>query len=298
MKLKKLVNNPFVKECVKFFFRFLTDDQVINIQYKTVLKRKPDLKNPERFTEKLQWYKLNYRIPLMTKCADKYLVREYIQEKGFGDTLVKLYQVCESFEEIDFKKLPNSFVIKSNKGSGTNLFIKDKNSIDNNQISRSIKSWNTVNTVLMGREWAYKDIKDKIVVEELLIDKKNSNREINDYKFLCFNGEVKYIWVDTDRHIEHKRNFYDIKWNLLNIESDCPISNNDIEKPGGFDYMMRIAESIANDFPFVRVDFYWVNNKVYFGEITFYPWSGCVQFNPDNFDYELGGHFRLPNPTI
>ena len=108
---------------------------------------------------------------------------------------------------------------------------------------------------------------------------------------------VKYVWVDTNRHINHKRNFYDLDWNLLNVKSDVPMSEEIIPKPDSFDYMIEIAESIGKDFPFARVDFYWVNGKVYFGEITFYPWSGCMQFTPDEFDFHLGEHFILPENT-
>ncbi|RXJ02254.1 carbonic anhydrase [Anaerobacillus alkaliphilus] len=301
MKLKDFVNNSFVKAFIKFTFSFLTDKQIIKLQHRTVLRRKLDLKNPQRFTEKIQWYKLNYRSALMTQCADKYRVRDYIIAKGYKDTLVELYQVVDGFEDINFEKLPKSFVIKSNKGSGTNLFIKDKGNIDLKSIEKSINRWKTVNTVLMGREWAYKNIRHKIVIEEMLEDSINPNESLFDYKFLCFNGNVKYIMLDIDRNSEHKRNFYDIEWNLLDIKSKLParnIASKSIPKPDGLKYMIEIAESIARDFPFVRVDFYWVNNKVYFGEITFYPWSGCVKFSPDSFDFHLGELFELPYSKI
>lgn len=294
MKLNKFVNNSLIKGLMKRIFHFLSDEQVINMQYRAVLKRKPNIKKPQRFTEKIQWYKLNYRNELMTRCADKYLVRRYIEEKGYKDILVDLFQVCDEFNEIEFSRLPTSFVIKSNKGSGTNLFIEDKNSIDKESIRKTIETWDTVNTVLMGREWAYKDIKPKLVVEELLVDKKNVTGELNDYKFLCFNGSVEYVWCDVDRHSGHKRNFYDLNWNLLDVESDCPKSDRSIPKPNGFNYMLEISKKIAKDFPFVRVDFYDIEGKVYFGEITFYPWSGCVQFTPDEFDYQLGDLLELP----
>jgi len=287
MTLKRIINNYFIKGLLKFIFVFLSDEQIIKIQHRVVLKRKLNLKKPQRFTDKIQWYKLNYRKPLMTQCADKYRVREYIEEKGFADTLVELYQVCETFEEINFEKLPKSFAIKSNKGSGTNIFVEDKGKIDKKHLQKEINSWNTVNTVLLGKEWAYENIKHKIVIEELLIDE-NTQSGINDYKFLCFNGEVKYIWIDTGRHNEHKRSFYDLNWNLLNVKTDVPSTKIPVDKPLGIDYMLEIAKKIAGGFPFVRVDFYWVNGQVYFGEITFYPWSGCVQFTPDEFDFELG----------
>lgn len=300
MKLSNLVNNTIVKSVIKFIFSFLNDKQIIKLQYRIVLRRKLNLENPKRFTEKIQWYKLNYRTELMTQCADKYLVKKYIHDKGFEDTLVKLYQVCENFNEIDFDKLPNSFVIKSNKGSGTNLFIKDKKSIDIKSLRNQVEKWNTVNTVLMGREWAYNNIKHKIVVEELLIDKNSNLGGLNDYKFFCFNGSIKYVLFDMDRGLDHKRNFYDDEWNLLNVQSIKPYRSRTevpIPRPGGFEYMKEIAMSIAKDFPFVRVDFYWVNGKVYFGEITFYPWSGCAQFSPDNFDYKMGNLLELPSKT-
>lgn len=298
MNLNKLVNNVFIKTFMKVVFKFLSDKQIIKLQNRIVLKTKLNLENPKRFTEKIQWYKLNYRTELMTQCADKYRVRSFIQNKGFNDTLVKLYQVCDTFKDIDFDKLPNSFVIKSNKGSGTNLFIKDKKSMDLKSLQKSVEKWDTVNTILMGREWAYKNIKHKIIVEELLIDKDSNTDGINDYKFFCFNGSVKYVVFDTDRDTEHKRNFYDCKWNLLDVQSVYPRRKNtdiSIPKPGGFNYMVQIAESIAEDFPFARVDFYWINGKVYFGEITFYPWSGCVRFSPDSFDYEMGNCLNLAN---
>lgn len=291
--LKKILNNYFVKKIVSIVFKLLSDEQIIRLQYRVVLNRKLNIKNPKRFTEKIQWYKLNYRNTLMTQCVDKYRVREYIHKKGYENTLVKLYQVCDTFEEIDFKNLPNKFVIKLNNGSGTNIFIDEKKSINYGAIKKEIENWDMVNTVLLGREWAYEDVEPKIIIEEMLVDKQT--HDIKDYKFLSFNGKVKYVWVDSDRTSGHKRNFYDLDWNLLDVKSDVPVSKENIPKPNGFDYMLKIAESIGEDFPFARVDFYWVNGKVYFGEITFYPWSGCVKFSPDNFDYKLGKLFTLPS---
>lgn len=294
MILKKIVNIYFVKRTLNYLLGFLSKEKRIRLQHRVLVKRKLNLSNPKRFTDKLQWYKLNYYNPQMIQCVDKYRVREYIKDKGYEDILVDLYQVCESYEEIDFDKLPNSFVIKSNKGSGTNIFVRNKNEIDYDLIKNEINKWDIVNTIVYGNEWPYEGVKHKIVIEELLIDNKNPFKDINDYKFLCFNGKVKYIWVDIERSTNHKRNFYDTNWNKLNVESDVPTTEQDIEKPKKLDYMIEIAESIGKDFPFARVDLYWVNEKVYFGEITFYPWSGCVRFTPDSFDFELGKCFKLP----
>lgn len=275
----------------------LPDSWVIRLQYYAALGRKLNLKEPKRFTEKIEWYKLNYKNPLMTICADKYLVRSYVEEKGFIELLPELYGVYDSFDEIDFSILPNAFAIKCNNGSGTNIFIKDKNQMDINKIERIVRSWDKVNTLSIGREWVYKDIEQKIVIEELLIplDDFQVNYGLNDYKVMCFNGEAKYIWVDINRSDEHQRNFYDLDWNLLQVTSDKPQYPGDIKKPVGLDQMIETATTFSKDFPFVRVDYYNLNDTVYVGELTFYPWSGTVQFTPDSFDYHLGELFSLPS---
>ncbi len=276
----------------------LPDKAVVRLQYYASLGRFPNLKNPQRFTEKLQWYKLNYRIPLMTQCADKYKIRFYLKDKGYEDFSPELYQVCDTFEEIDFEKLPQAFAIKSNNGCGTNIFVKDKSTINLDEIAAAVATWNEVNTISVGREWAYKDIEPKIVIEELLVSNDGTQKDdLNDYKILCFNGEPKVLWVDIDRHMDHRRNFFDLEWNDLGIVSDCPVADHPIPKPYGFERMIEVAKDIAKDFPFVRVDFYSVNEKLYVGELTFYPWSGCVSFTPDSFDFELGSYFTLPPVT-
>src|SRR5699024_6097348 len=135
----------------------------------------------------------------------------------------------------------------------------------------------------------------KIIVEELLEETENeSNYEgISDYKFLCFNGNPEYVIFDVDRFVDHKRNIYDMDWNFLNIETDKKNIGDTIKKPKGFEEMVEVARILSGDFPFVRVDLYYVNKQVYFGELTFYPWTGYVQFNPDNFDFELGRKFYI-----
>ena len=202
------------------------------------------------------------------------------------------------FEEIDFSSLPDEFVIKANNGCGTNIFVTDKSKLDLPALAREVASWGKVNTISVGREWAYTNIVHKIVVEELLVSFDDTQQnDLNDYKVLCFNGEPKVVWADVDRHIDHRRNFYDLEWNDLYVLSDCPNAEQPIPKPFGLEKMLEIAKDIASDFPFVRVDFYSVNQKVYIGELTFYPWSGCVQYQPDEFDFRLGGYFTLPPVT-
>ena len=276
----------------------LPDKFVVKMQYYASLGRMPNLKNPQRFTEKLQWYKLNYRTPLMTQCADKYKIRFYLKDKGYEELSPELYQVCDNFDEIDFEKLPESFAIKSNNSSGTNVFIKNKAEMDLEKVRAEAAGWKKVKTISAGREWAYQDIEPKIVVEELLVSHDGTQKEsLNDYKFLCFNGEPKVLWVDVDRGVDHKRAFFDMDWNVLDITSNRTKSDKPIPKPYGLDKMLEVAKDIAKDFPFVRVDFYSLNEKIYVGELTFYPWSGCVQFTPDSVDFELGSYFKLPPVT-
>lgn len=156
-----------------------------------------------------------------------------------------------------------------------------------------------VNTLSIGREWAYENIEPKIVIEELLVPQDNFQKKfgLNDYKFLCFNGEPLYVWVDIKRETDHHRNIYDLNWNLIEVVTDKPIYKHSVPKPIGFKKMLEISKKIARDFPFVRVDFYSLNNNIYIGEMTFYPWSGTVQIEPDSFDYHLGNLFNLPPVT-
>lgn len=256
--------------------------------------KKLNLKNPERYTEKLQAYKLYYRNPVMTKCADKYQVRGFVEGKNLGNILCRLYGVYDNVNEINFDSLPEKFVIKTTNGSGTNILCRNKNTLDIPNAKSQIKKWLKRNMYELGREWAYKNIKPKIIIEEYLEDNENHFEGINDYKFICFNGKAEYVVFDVDRFKTHKRNIYDTEWNNLHIKTDCDEINDVIEKPEGLDKMIEIANKLSEGFPCVRVDLYYINHKVYFGELTFYPWTGYVQFEPDEFDFEMGRKFILP----
>jgi TupA-like ATPgrasp len=294
LNYKKLVRNQEMRFKILHILRFLSDEFMVKLQYKIKLGRKLNLKNPRRFTEKLQWYKLYYRTPLMTKCADKYGVRDYIISKKLGGILNNLYGVYNSIEEINPDSLPKRFVMKTTNGSGTNYFCEDKSGFSIEDVKKSLGDWMNRDIYSSGREWSYKNIVPKIIVEEYLEDKENNFDGINDYKFMCFNGKAKFIVLDVDRHIDHKRNIYDANWKFIDVNTDYPNFGDCVPKPEGFDEMLKIANILSADFPFVRVDLYWVNSKVYFGELTFYPWTGYVNFTPDEFDYILGEQFELP----
>ena len=294
---KKYIKSPKLRNKILNLLWFVPDSVMLKLQYRIKLKRKLNLKNPKRYTEKIQWYKIHYRNSLMHKCVDKYLVRKYVKEKGLENILVKLYGRYDSIYDVDFNKLPQSFVIKTTHGGGgLNVIVcKDKKQLDFGEISEKLSSGNKPFKARSGgREWAYYGLKPGIIVEELLINTKNPEAGINDYKIFCYNGKPEYIVVDVDRYIGHKRNFYNTEWENLHVTSDCPSADREIEKPRKLDEMLKIASKLSEGFPYVRVDLYEVGERVFFGEMTFYPWSGYVQFIPDKFDFKLGNKFALP----
>jgi hypothetical protein len=236
----------------------------------------------------------------MTTCVDKYDVREYVKNKGLGYILNDLYGVYESSSEIDFDKLPNSYVIKSTTGGGglNVIIIKDKTKHSIKDIIEQIEKWPKHNKsyVSPGREWAYNGIKSsKIIIEKYLEDSEGSSCGISDYKMMFFNGVFKLLWIDKNRYINHKRGFWDQDLNFLpNVFSDHDTFDTPPSLPQNIHEMIKIGEKLSKDFPYARIDLYNIDNKtIKFGEITFYPWSGYVKFTPDSFDYELGKYFTL-----
>ena len=256
------------------------------------------MKNPQRFTEKLQCYKVLYRNDMMLDCVDKYLVREYIEKKlGSDEYLNTLYQVCDSADEINFNALPNKFVIKTTDGgNGDNVLIcRDKSKLNIQETIERVNGWRNKKYYAVSREWAYKGAKtSRVIVEQFLESDENSDGSIDDYKFLCFNGKFRYLWVDKNRYSDHRRGFWDENLDFLKgVKSDHPTFDTPPALPHNIDEMIRIAEKLSEDFPFARVDFYNIKGKIYFGEITFYPWSGYVQYTPDSFDFKLGTCFKI-----
>ena len=296
MDYKKIFKTRSSRVKILKILSFIPDSMMLKLQYRIKLHRRLHLKKPVRFTEKLQWYKLNYKDPVMHTCVDKYAVREYVRSKGLGDTLVKLYGRYDSIDDVDWEALPDAFVLKTTHGAGglSIEICRDKSQLDIENITdRFSFSGTEVEPKGGGREWAYYGIKKRIICEELLINDDDPDAGVNDYKLLCYAGKPECIIVDVDRYKGHKRNFYDTEWNDLGITSDCPAIDRNIEKPENLKEMLRVAAILSEDFPFVRVDLYNVGGKIYFGELTFYPWSGYVQFTPDKYDFEFGKSFEL-----
>ena len=292
---KKIFRNKKLRFKLLSMLRFIPDKQMLRLQYWIKHHRKLNLKDPKRYTEKIQWYKLYYRNPAMQQCADKYKVRQYIESKGLGHILNRLYAVFTSPEEICLEALPDEFVLKLSNGSGTNLLVEDKAKLDIEQVRKSFRDFDAQRESSAGREWVYRGERDAVIVAEALLkDPDRPQGDLCDYKILCFNGNPEYVVYDTDRFTEHKRNIYDTQWNDLRIGSDCPCIDGDIPKPDTLEEMLEIARILSADFPAARIDLYSIGGKVYFGEITFFPWSGYVNFDPDSFDFDLGKKFVLP----
>lgn len=293
---KKVFRSRRTRAKILKALRFIPDKPMLRIQYKLKLGRNLNLKTPKRFTEKLQWYKLYYRNPVMKDCVNKYTVRKVVKNKGLEKILVPLYAHYKWVEDVEWDKLPDSFVIKTQQGGGglNVVVVPDKSKVKFEDIIAKLHySAKKLGNKSGGREWAYGGLDTGIVVEKLLINKENPEAGVNDYKIFCYGGHAKYIIVDVDRYIGHKRNFYDREWNNLYVTSDCPASDRVIEKPDNLEEMISVAEKLSENFPYVRVDLYSVDGKVYFGEMTFYPWSGYVQFTPDEWDFRFGEDFRL-----
>ena len=274
----------------------ISDDVFLRKKFKVKMGKNLDLENPITFNEKLQWLKLFDRKPEYTMMVDKYLVREYVKEKLGEEYLIPLLGVWDSPEEIDFNALPDKFVIKCNHNSGLGMYIcKDKNKINIESVKSELKKGLAQNYYLLGREWPYKDVPRKIIAEQYMEDESTS--ELTDYKFFCFNGEPKMILVCSNRFSPSglRENFYDLDWNLLPVQRPKhPNSDNAIKKPETLGEMIRLAKVLAEDIPFSRIDFYNVGNRIYFGEITFFPASGMESFCPEEWDKIFGEWLKLP----
>ena len=298
MDYKRIIKSRGTRMKILKALSWVPDSIMIRLQYYIYIGRWPNLRNPKRFSEKLQLYKTRYHDDVMIECVDKYDVRSYIQRKGLANILNTLYGAYDYAEEIDFNKLPQSFIIKTSNGGGGNnvIVVRDKNQLDIEDTLKKLKDWTILDAFSPGREWAYVGIKkSKIIIEKLLEDDNNSDGSIDDYKFLCYQGSFKYLWVDKNRYSNHVRAFWDKDLKFLpGVHSwETKPASEEPKLPANIGEMVKIAEQLSKDFPFVRVDLYNIKGDIYFGELTFYPWGGYVTYIPDSFDYDLGAPMDL-----
>ena len=274
---------------------FLPQKQYLHYSYEYNTKKALNLDNPIEFNEKIQWYKIFYHPKILTQLVDKYAVRAYVEAKIGSQYLNELFGVYDSPEEINYDQLPEKFIIKATHASSYNLIIRDKNKIDKAEISKLFGKWLAkCQYKRTGQEWAYKNVPHRLIAEKLLKDE--GGISLIDYKFYCFNGEAKFLEVHLDREQDHKRGFYDLNFKPLPfryVKLEKSITSK-INKPSNLDEMKRLSEVLAAKFPYVRVDFYSIEGKAIFGEMTFYPSDGRKDFIPDEYNKIIGDYITLP----
>lgn len=273
----------------------LSDEDYIKKMYYCYFGRKIDLNNPKTFNEKLQWLKLNDRRSEYTSLVDKYEMKKIVSEQIGEKYVVPTYGVWDSFEKIDFSLLPDRFVLKTTHDSGGVVICKNKDTFDLKKakgiLNHSLKN----NYYKHTREWPYRNVKPRIIAEKFL---GKDNEEIDDYKVHCFNGEPKITLVCSDRYATTglTEDFYDNDWNHLKIKRPGVSNSTKLHaKPVNFDEMLSISKILSKNHPFIRVDFYLVDNRLYLGELTFYPAGGFDGYEPEEYDMILGKWLDLSN---
>lgn len=275
-----------------------TDEQFICKEFKKKHGFLPNLKNPITYSEKLVWSSLNYRNNLYTKLVDKYLVREFVKEKIGEQYLLKLFGVYYDVKDIKYEDLPQQFVLNTNHGSNWIIICSDKQKLDFKYSLKLLKGWMSINFFYYNREWPYKYVKPCILCEEY-IGTEDGTPPL-DYKFMCFGGEPKFIEVDSGRFKQRHRNVYDLEWNSMPVRISCDPNPEGFKKPEKLDEMIDIAKKLSEGFEHVRVDFYYVKGKIYFGELTFYQAANGTYslITPKSFDEEIGRWYKLPEKNI
>lgn len=275
-------------------YNSMPDEKFLKLQYKNVFGCELNLDNPRTYSEKLQWLKLNDRRPQYTMMVDKLEVKKYVSDLIGKDHVIKTLGVWNRFDDIDFHSLPSQFVLKCTHDSGGLIICTDKNRLNIKKAKRKMEKSLSNDYYMQNREWPYKNVPRRIIAEEYMVDE--SGYELKDYKFFAFNGEVKAMFIASDRmnDEETKFDFYDMEFNHLPFTNGHPNSNKAIAKPKSFEEMKKFAAILSRGIPEARIDFYDINGKVYFGEITFFHWSGFKKFDPPIWDETFGNWIKLP----
>lgn len=276
----------------KFSKHITNDERFLKWEYFFGMKKRLNLKSPRTYNEKLQWMKLYDRNPLYTRLVDKAEVKGYIAElMGDNEIIIPTLGVWNSFDEIEFDKLPQQFVLKTTHDSGGVVVCTDKSTLDLSATREKLEKSLANNYYLEHREWPYKDVKPRIIAEKYMVDE--SGTELKDYKFFCFDGEPKMLFIATDRPHDTRFDFFDIEFNHLPFTQGHPNADKAIEKPRNFEQMVEVARRLSKGLNQVRVDLYNVNGKIYFGELTFAHFSGNVPFCPSKWDTIIGDWWKI-----
>lgn len=279
----------------KGYLRILPERLAIKILFFANMKRFPNLACPKTYNEKLQWLKINYKNPSYTQLVDKYSVKNYVKDKIGEEYVIPTLGVWDNFDSINFNFLPDRFVLKCTHDSGGIVICKDKSKLDIKQIRKKIEKALNTNFYYKTLEWPYKNVKPRIIAEKYMED--TITQELRDYKFFCFNGRVKAMFIATERqkqNSEVKFDFFDRNFNHLDLKHGHDNAEIIPNRPVQFNKMIELAEILSKGIPHVRVDFYEVDCKIYFGELTFFHHGGWTPFSPEKWDYVFGSWLVLP----
>ena len=300
-KLLKVLHNPriILQHILQFkIFRILPDKLWLSWKYYSIFGKKINWNVPKTFNEKLQWLKLYDHNPIYHVMVDKYEAKEYVSKKIGDQYIIPTYGVWDKFDDIDFENLPNQFVLKCTHDSGGLVICRDKSKLNLEESRKKIEKSLKRNYYWFGREWPYKDVKPRIIAEKYMSD--GLEEDIPDYKVHCFNGEPRVILVCRERFADSglTEDFYTGKWEHIEVKrpghANTTIS---IEEPKELQKMLDLARKLSTNIPFVRSDFYTIGNKVFFGELTFYPSSGFAKFEPNMIDDKFGNWIFLPEKS-
>ena len=298
MKIKnvlKYARHPlevFYKMARKGKLNWMPDKLYLKLMFRRFTGKSLRLRNPRTFNEKLQWIKLYDRKPEYAVMVDKFAVKEYVAKKIGAQYVVPTIKCWDKIEDVSFDGLPEKFVMKCTHDSGGLVICKDKSSLDRDAALKKIEKSFNFDYFPLWREWPYKGVKPRIIVEQFLDD---GNASLNDYKVLCFNGVPRLIELHRGRYQKHTQDFYDEKWNHLPFrQGHDEIAGDVYAKPAFLDEMLRLSEILSKDIPHVRVDWYYVENKLYFGELTFFDSSGFDDFDPAEYNEIVGSWLQLP----
>lgn len=302
-KSRHIISHIFAKNGLSwlqyYFFiathtdKFLGDSYFLKLQYHCYFGKKANLTNPQSFSEKLLWLKLYDHRPEYTMMVDKYAVKKYVADIIGEQYVIPTLGVWERPEDIDWETLPNQFVLKCTHDSGGLVICKDKSKLDRTSAIEKLRVSLNKDYYKYAREWQYKGVPKRIIAEKYMED--NTFGELPDYKFFCFDGEVKAMFIGTERGTgDVKFDFYDSDFNHLDLVQIHPMSGKDLPKPQHFEKMKELASKLSKGYPHLRVDLYNVNGNIYFGEITLFHHGGIVPFHPEQWDYTFGSWISLP----
>lgn len=296
--LKRIDNKIFGELRRRGYLSFISDEKMLEILYFRVFHKKLNLKSPKTFNEKLQWLKINDRKPEYTKMVDKYEAKKYVAEIIGEEYIIPTLGIWKSFDDINFDKLPNQFVLKCTHDSGGLVICRDKSKFNKKKAKKKIEKSLKVNFYNVGREWPYKNVKPYIIAEQYMedFDGAKDSSGLMDYKFYCFNGKVRCLYVSRgmENHATAKVSFLTPSWEFEPFNrTDYKPFNRLPKKPSTFDEMIKVAESLSANNKFLRVDLYEINEKIYFSELTFSPCSGLMPFEPKEWDEILGNWIDL-----